>query len=343
MAGSTFDNLLLLSIPAVQEVFLQVMQTVADQAMIDEMVKAIENNDPEALYRATGFSPAILGAFLDITDKIFRDAAIATVDEWPKRIMTPAGPVRFHFDFRNPDAEQQLKSYSSMFVTRIDNEIRDNLRMVMEEGMIKGDSPRSTALNIAGRINPTTKAREGGIVGLASNQVKWVSSARRYLETNDEQYFNLTLRDKRFDSIVKKAIESGKPLEQESISKLLTAFKNNALRYRAESISRTETQQAINRGRNAAFVQAFNDGVLDRRQVTKEWDAVGDSRTRTTHSILGHTYGAGKGIGFDEPFVSPSGARMMFPGDTSLGAAAGEIIMCRCRQKVKVDWLYNER
>jgi hypothetical protein len=34
--------------------------------------------------------------------------------------------------------------------------------------------------------------------------------------------------------------------------------------------------------------------------------------------------------GMDAPFMSPSGAMMRFPGDTSMGAGAGEIINCRC-------------
>ena len=32
----------------------------------------------------------------------------------------------------------------------------------------------------------------------------------------------------------------------------------------------------------------------------------------------------------DLPFQSPSGALMRYPGDTSLGAGANEIVACRC-------------
>lgn len=341
MAANTLNNLLILSIPEVQAIFLEVMESIVDQAMIDEMVAAIEQNDAEALYRASGFTPALLGPILDAVQEIFEKAAKATVDDWPKRIMTPAGPVRFVFDVRNPRAEQQIKDHASQFVTRISNEVRENVNVLLQEGQIRGENPRRVALDIVGRVNPTTKKREGGIIGLAQNQISWVNSARRYLEQNNEAYFTLNLRDKRFDGIVKKAIAEKKPLDQETISKLITSFKNNALRYRAEMVARTESQQAINRGENAAFVQAFDDGVLQREQVKKEWDDVSDSRVRTTHRVMGQNYGAGNGIDFDEPFVSPSGARMMFPGDTSLGAPANEVIMCRCKQRVKVDWNYG--
>lgn len=334
----TIDQLYALSIPAIQEVFLEVMRGLVDEAMINEMVFAIEAGDVDALFRASGFTPAVLGPILDVVDGIFKEAADITVADWPKRIITPSGTVTFHFNMRNERTEQELRRWSSEWVTRITDEARENVRVALEQGMIHGDNPRRIALDIAGRVNPTTKQREGGVVGLAHNQVKWANSARDYLEQLDERYFEMTLRDKRFDSIVRKAIESGKPLNQETISKLLTAYKNNALRFRGENVSRTETIQAINRGEYAAHTQAINEGVLSKERITKEWDDVGDGRTRTTHRILGETYGKGKGIAFDQPFVTVGGSRLMYPGDSSLGAPGTEIIACRCKQRIRVRW-----
>lgn len=338
----TLDQLFALSIPEIQKIFLQVMQNIVDAAMIDEMVKAIEAGDADALYRASGFTPAVLGAILDAIEGVFKQAADITVDGWPKRIITPSGPAVFRFDMRNPATQEILQTWSGQWITRISDEIRDNVRIAMLDGNARGDNPRRIALDIVGRINSSTKAREGGIVGLAKNQVSWINNARSYLERNDSKYFDLILRDQRFDGIVKKAIESGKTLDQDTISKLLTAYKNNALKYRGESIARTETQQAINRGENNAHAQAIAEGILDQKQVTKEWDDVGDGRVRTTHRILGEKYGKDNGIGFNEPFISPSGAQMMYPGDQSLGALAAEVILCRCRQKYRVNWLQHK-
>ncbi len=71
----------------------------------------------------------------------------------------------------------------------------------------------------------------------------------------------------------------------------------------------------------------------------KFWDSAGDKRTRHTHLELESRYKRIGGIPLDEPFVSSSGARMLYPGDTSLGAGADEIVNCRCRQQIDVDWL----
>ncbi len=86
------------------------------------------------------------------------------------------------------------------------------MRITLERGQLEGNNPRVTALDIVGRIDPVTKKRVGGVIGLTNNQEQWVANGRRYLEQLDSKYFNLELRDKRFDGTVKKAIEAGKPL-----------------------------------------------------------------------------------------------------------------------------------
>jgi hypothetical protein len=46
-------------------------------------------------------------------------------------------------------------------------------------------------------------------------------------------------------------------------------------------------------------------------------------------------------VGLKEPFTSPTGARLMYPGDTSLGAGPAETIQCRCTVSVRIDFLAN--
>tara|TARA_R110000851_G_scaffold66998_4_gene151135 strand:- start:1937 stop:2974 length:1038 start_codon:yes stop_codon:yes gene_type:complete len=343
MARRTIDQLYALTIPEVQKVFLNVMQDVVDSAILSEMVAAIEAGDAEALFRATGFTPASLGPILDRIEKSYSDGAELTVEGWPRPIRTPTGLTVFRFDMRNPIAEQDLKQFSSGFVTRLTDEARNNVRTTLEQGMIRGQNPRKTALDIVGRIDPKTKKRVGGIIGLNEAQVGWVDSTRRRLEQLDKSYFKLTLRDKRFDATVRNAIESGKPIPTDTIDKLITSYKKNALRYRGQAVARTETIQSINRGAQSAYIQAVGDGTLQRKALTKEWDDVGGSLTRTTHSSMGKTYGKGKGIDLEEPFVSPSGDRLMHPGDSKLGAGPAEIVFCRCKTVYRVDWVENAR
>ena len=69
--------------------------------------------------------------------------------------------------------------------------------------------------------------------------------------------------------------------------------------------------------------------------VTKIWDATGDARTRPAHMAM-----EGQERSIEEPFNSPTGARLKHPGDSSLGAGPADTVMCRCyvhyRPKFKV-------
>jgi len=343
MSRKLIDQLFLLTVPEVQKMFLEAIEGVVDKAVIVEMIAAIETNDVERLYVAIGFNTAVLNPVLDALEKAFEKSAQITVAGWPSRIQTPSGSVSFVFNMRNPTVEQKLKDSSSNFVTSIDIGVKEVLRSTLEQGMLNGKNPRSTALDIVGRIDPKTKKRIGGVLGLTPQQNEWVSSLGRRLDQLDEKYFTMGLRDKRFDELVREAIKNKKPLSSETKEKILTSYKNRALKYRADMIARTESITAINEGERFSYVQAIEEGALNKAAVKKEWDSTGDLRTRLSHVSLEHKYGKGKGVDFDEPFVSMSGARLMQPGDASLGAPAKEIINCRCKVRYVVDWAYDLR
>lgn len=339
MARRTIDQLYALTIPEIQEVFLRQMQGIVDRAILNEMVAAIEAGDVDRLFRASGFTPAALSPILDKIEQVYRNAAEIEVEGWPKRIRTPFGTVQPAFDARNRRVEEDLRKFSSEYITRITAEQRENVRMVLEQGMIRGDNPTKTALDIVGRVNPVTRQREGGVIGLSNQQTQWADNARTYLETLNKEYFNMGLRDKRFDATVRKAIASGKPLPSETVSKLVTAYKSKALKYQADKISRTETMQSINRGQFASIEQGLEEGTFKREQVEKWWDASSDSRTRTSHKELDKRYGKKNAIGMDDAFVTTEGDRLRFPGDQSLGASARAVINCRCRAVYHIDFV----
>jgi hypothetical protein len=47
-------------------------------------------------------------------------------------------------------------------------------------------------------------------------------------------------------------------------------------------------------------------------------------------------------VGLDDAWVLPDGSRMMTPGDPSMGAEPGQIINCRCYERISVDWIGND-
>lgn len=91
---------------------------------------------------------------------------------------------------------------------------------------------------------------------------------------------------------------------------------------RAETIAQTEVTAASNAGRRFAI----KANVSNFSKLTKVWSAVGDRRTRASHSTA-----SGQEQKFNVAY-KVGGASLMFPGDTSLGAPAREVVRCRCTE-----------
>jgi hypothetical protein len=267
-------------------------------------------------------------------EQAFEQGGVTVAGTFPRGLTDDVGQsVVFRFDVRNSRAEAWAREHSSSLVTRVTDEARTVIRQTIEQGVEDGRSPRNVALDIVGRIDKTTGRRTGGTVGLTTQMERWVAGARRQLNALDPAYLERKQRDGRFDSVVRNAIASGKPLTQEQIDALIGRYSDRLLQLRGETIARTEMIQSLNMSADLAFRQAIDEGTVSAKLITKTWDATGDRRTRHTHMAMD-----GQRVQFDEPFKTPYGARLMFPGDISLGAPASEIINCRCRVSHNVDW-----
>jgi len=103
--------------------------------------------------------------------------------------------------------------------------------------------------------------------------------------------------------------------------------------YQAEMIARTETIGSLNAGKMDAYSQG---GVVQE----KEWLSArsGNTRGAAASDQADHMHMDGQKVPMDVPFIDPrSGARMMFPGDISLGAGGKDIINCRCSMLGNLD------
>lgn len=324
--------------PKIRDAFVSAMRDVSDSVILADMVAAIETGDVERAFRLLGLNEAALRPVLAAISEAYETGGMVTAEAFPKRIRT-VDSARFRFNVRAARAEKWLRDASSSLVSDITDKARATVRDTISRGMTEGINPRTTALDLVGRIDKATGHRVGGAIGLTPQQEIWVDRVKRDLRNLDEGYFSRTLRDKRFDDLVRKAIDSGSPLSEDQISKLVGRYRDNALRYRGEVIGRSEAIESLNRGQHESLSQAVDNGAIQRQAVKRVWDSAGpDGRTRDSHLMMdGHS------VGLDEPFVFPSGARLMFPGDriTSSGPAkaiAAETIQCRCRVRLEIDF-----
>ena len=325
--------------PEVARAFMAAIREITDDALLQQVMEAVERNDADAAFKALGFSPGTFNPMAASLRRAFEAGAMAMLATFPKYLAGSDGiKTKVRFNIRDPRAEEWLLNQSGTLITNIEQDVRVAVRNTMQAGLQDGRNPRNVALDIVGRYNRETGHREGGVVGLGQREEMWSRSARTKLLTLDESYFELSLRDKRFDRTVRAAIDAGNGLPAEVVDKLVDRYRDNALRHRGETIGRTEALAALNKSEWLATKQAVEQGNLRADAVSKEWDDVGiySGPHQVRHS---HREMNGQRVGLDEPFVSPvTGAHLMHPGDTSLGAGGKEVIGCRCRARYIVDW-----
>jgi HK97 family phage portal protein len=123
-----------------------------------------------------------------------------------------------------------------------------------------------------------------------------------------------------FDAIRKEllaGVEAGEGYEK--LADRVKGVFSQASDIRAERIATTEVNTALNAGRHEGMTEA---GVEKRIWRMSNLDGV-----RPTHQMAARDFA--EGLEVNLPFMV-GGFRMMYPGDTSLGAPASETVNCRC-------------
>lgn len=328
--------------PILQKAFLKSIYALRDQAQADLVAKMLEQGDFEGAIRAVGLDPVAFRAFDKIITDAFEDGGNFTTRGLPIVQLQDGFKVRFQFNIRNPAAERWLADHSSKLITEILDDQRMMIRGYLQDGMAAGLNPRTVALDLVGRVGKGG-LREGGVIGLTSSQVEWVTSYERDLrsanplitidrEVDGKIVKGRNLRDSRFDGAVRKAVKAGEPIPDETISKMVNTYENRALRYRAESIARTEAMTALHESQQQAMEQAVETGAISKQDVTFIWRATNDDRTRDSHAAMD-----GQEVGMGEMFITGDGNALEFPGDPN--GDPSETINCRCAREVNVDFL----
>lgn len=231
--------------------------------------------------------------------------------------------------------------------------MRQAVRETIVEGISQNRTPQAIALDLVGRKSKVTGLRENGLIGLTPAQSQTTLKIRNALLTGDREglgdYLGMKLRDKRYTAVVEAVRRNGwdaaleaynkrrtvKVTKAELIATLMADHKSRALRFRADLIAENETLTALRAGRHEGYLQLLESGAVSEDQIERSWDATGDKRTRLDHLAMEGQ----KLTGLSAPFVAPDGSRLMFPGDTSLGATAKQTIRCRCFERIRIRYI----
>lgn len=194
-------------------------------------------------------------------------------------------------------------AYKEHYEATIQRMLSINLRIMirMVEGKYQKDK-LTDQINIGFRAEEIIKqtAEEATKMGLASN-VKNVTEYTREL--------------------IRKEIEQGleKNLTKEQIARNITRVTDGTIaKMRALRISRTETTHA-----NSKSTEILSNAIPF--EQVKIWIPRIDGRERPEHGAMLNK----KPILKKEPFIV-GGERLMYPGDSSLGASTSMVVNCRC-------------
>lgn len=332
------DQLLAEWEPALRKAFLDAIANTADGVDVVKLIEMLESRNIDGAMKAVGLDPSAWRGYVGVFSDAFEAGGLFGEVAIPILRDAAGFRVEVKFDVRNPAAEVWLKDYSSQFVTEVVDDQRTMIQGFLEKGMEKGDNPRTTALELVGRIDAKTGRRAGGAIGLTSAQGKWVDAYAAEIAdpATASEALSRKLRDKRFDPTIRKSAKTGAPIPAEKRAAMVTAYRNRALKYRADTIARTESLTALNTGSHDAMRQGIEAGHMAAGEVVKVWRTALDSRVRESHQAMEK-----QTVPWNADFVTPSGVHLKHPGDPN--GPPEEVINCRCIAEYNVDFLSRLR
>jgi len=337
-----FEQLVSTYDPLLRAAWIEAIDDIRSNIVLRRIVERLERGDINGAIAAMHLDPAAFRPLDEAIRQAFNGGGIATVEAMPVLHDPEGHRIVVRWDARNIGAENWLREHSTTLVTNIVADQQSAIAGALAEGLGRGDNPTKTALDVVGRVNRVTGQREGGILGLTSQQAGYVARAREDLLSGDparlRHYLTLNRRDKRFDPTVRKAIAEGKALPSDLVARITGRYADGLLKLRGDVIARTETMAALGQSQEAAYEQALAKGAVRADQIEGTWHTAGDNRVRDSHEGMN-----GQKVGWKQPFTSPSGAMLLYPGDTSLGAGPEEVCNCRCWRELKINYFAGLR
>ena len=290
--------------------FLAALQAVRSSINLDDLAELLQQARFAEAFEIVGVAAARLGI-------VYAQQFVAAGIDTGNFLTANVGEIVIGFDQTNVRAVGAMRNNQLRLVTNFTEQQRRATQQTLIEGVREGVNPRQMARRFRQSI------------GLTESQERWVRNYERALRNLDRNALGRELRDRRFDSTVRRAIDSGEPLSQKQIDKMVRRYRERTLKLRSETIARTEALRSVHEGAAEMYAQAFESGQLLPEQIARDWNTALDERVRdfsrgaqTSHVTM-HLQRRSVGI----PFTSGAGNQALHPGSFGVGM---EDINCRC-------------
>lgn len=289
--------------PRIRNVFLNAVAQVRNSITLNELETLLEAGQIDAALLLTATIPEAVAAEVNLT--------FAATGANTSVVVGSVSGVPVTFDISNPRAVNIMQQNRLELVREMTQQQTLATREAITSGIQSGLNPRDQARAFRDSI------------GITQRQQQAVNNYRTLLESGSREALNRNLRDRRFDSTIRRAISTETPLTKQQIDRMVNRYSERYLKYRSEVIARTEALRAVHEGSEEMYRQAFDDGTLDPNDITRSWSTARDARVRDAHDGMNNQKRA---VG--ELFTSDNGASLRYPGDPR--ASASETIQCRC-------------
>ena len=278
-----------------------------------ELARLIEAGQIDEAVEAAARAGAI--EFGRTSAAIYFEAGVDRADE-----LSDIMRVTIDFDQVHDGAVNYIRQNRLRLITDFTNAQRGAVHQALRKGVEEGLNPRVQARMFRDAIG-LTDAQELAVQRYEANLHRAHKATGELLSRK--------LRDRRFDRTLRRAKREGKPLTKAQITQMTQRYRERFIKFRAETIARTEAMRSVNAANQQAFEQVVEEGLVEPEKVQREWINTHDARTRPAHVAAG-----GQKVGLLEPFVV-GGENLMQPGDPN--GSAANVANCRCTFVLHMD------
>jgi len=309
--GARLERLIGALEPEIRAAFATLVVDVVSHTKLNELAELLAVG---AVDEALASLNAAAGGLATAVNGGFRTTGSDTARFLSGNVLT----VRVGFDETNERAVQITRDNRLRLVREFTGEQRRAVRAVLTQGVQEGINPREMAVRFRHAI------------GLTEKQAAAVQHYRILLENTSKSALSRTLRDRRFDRSVQRAIRTRTPLTKTQIDRMVAAYQRRYINFRAVTIARTEALRAVHQGAEEMYQQAIDEGQLAPESLLQTWVTARDERVRGSHAEMD-----GQQRSFDQAFTSGDGFALRYPGDPE--APASEVVNCRCVRTMRID------
>lgn len=318
--------------PRVRKAFLAAIKDTQDNIDWDNLLRAIEDRDVEAVIKAMHISEASYQEYEDLLIDIFSDSGKDVI-----RSIEGIDKLGVRWNIKNPVAEAWVEANVANKVVGITREQIELVREIVEAGIAEGKHPFQIAISIAGRATGKRRERIGGIVGLDGPRARRYNNVVSNLTTSEgirslvveHPDGSVSLRykvNKSTENRILRAYRANRGLSGNEAAISEVQYKNALLKHRADTIAQTETANAVMGGRETEWKILVQEEGISPEHITKRWE---HRRGASKYHRPDHLAMSGVTVqGLNTPFLFPDGEQLRWAHD--INGSAAHVINCGC-------------